>query len=51
MARRVWNMVETNGSVDWNGVAMAAGLFGIADIDGLVMRLQVIKTHLRNKDK
>jgi hypothetical protein len=43
----VWNMLESQGSVDWAGLPMVVGLLGVEDIDGLMMRLKAIKQYLR----
>ena len=40
-------MVEQQGSIDWAGLQLVAGLFGIRDPDALVTRLMAIKTHAR----
>lgn len=42
-------MLERGGGVDWAGLPLVAGLLGINDIDGLVMRLQTIKAHARKE--
>lgn len=32
-----------NNALDWSGLGLAAALFGITDIEGLIRRLMVIK--------
>lgn len=49
-AIRVWNLLERNGGIDWAGLPIVVELLGISDVDGLVTRLQAIKSHTR-KDK
>jgi hypothetical protein len=48
-AIEVWNMCETQGSIDWAGLPMVVGLLGVEDIDGLVLRLKAIKQYLRER--
>lgn len=46
LALRVWNMLANGmGGLDWAGLPLAVAHFGIADVDGLLHRLQVIKSH------
>lgn len=46
LALRVWNMLANGmGGIDWAGLPLAVELFGIADVDVLLHRLQVIKAH------
>lgn len=46
MAIRVWNLLANgHGGIDWSGLPLVTELLGIDDIDGLILRLQVIKTH------
>ena len=46
MAMKVWNFLANGmGGLDWAGLPLAVGMFGIADVDGLLHRLQVIKGH------
>ncbi|MDY0748502.1 hypothetical protein SNE35_28640 [Paucibacter sp. R3-3] len=33
------------GSIDWSGLPLAVAIYGVVDIEGLVMRLQLIKSH------
>ena len=33
------------GGVDWSGLPLIAELYGVSDIEGLLHRLLVIKTH------
>lgn len=33
------------GGIDWAGLPLICGLLGIEDVEGLVMRLGIIKTH------
>lgn len=48
----MWNLLATgDGGIDWAGLPLVAGLMGIDDIDGLLLRLQVIKTYARKKDE
>lgn len=42
-------MLTTGQGIDWSGLPIVVGLMGIADVDGLVTRLQVIKAHTRKE--
>jgi len=37
------------GGIDWSGLPIVAALLEIDDIDGLVRRLHIIKTHKPDK--
>lgn len=51
MAIRVFNALQTDmGGIDWSGLETLVDVYGIADVDGLVERLVVIKTHKPEKD-
>ena len=46
LAMRTWNMLANGmGGLDWAGLPLAVALFGIDDVEGLLYRLQVIKSH------
>lgn len=46
MAIKVWNMLgDGNGGLDYSGLPIVVEWLGITDIDGLLNRLSVIKTH------
>lgn len=46
----MWNLLEQgNGGIDWAGLPLLAGLFGIADVDALIVRLRAIKTFARKE--
>lgn len=46
MAIEVWNaLCDGNGGMDWGGLQLLVELYGIEDVEGLVMRLKVIKAH------
>lgn len=46
LAIRAWNLLaDGNGGVHWQGLEIVACWLGIADIDGLLTRLEAIKTH------
>lgn len=46
----VWNLLEQgSGGIDWAGLPLVAGLFGIADVDGLIVRLRAIKSFARKE--
>lgn len=48
----MWNLLADGmGGVDWAGLPLLAGLLGIDDVDGLVVRLEVIKTHHPETEK
>jgi hypothetical protein len=51
-ALKAWNLLRSgdSSSFDWNGLPLVAGLLGIDDVEGLVTRLQAIKTYARKKD-
>lgn len=34
-----------SGGIDWSGLPLVCSLLGVQDIDGLIHRLTVIKTH------
>lgn len=47
----MWNYLHNGaGGFDWAGLPMVCGLLGIEDIEGLMNRLLVIKTHKPPKD-
>lgn len=51
MAFKVFKLLANGmGGLDWAGLPIVAGLLGIADIDGLIHRLTVIKIHRPNKE-
>lgn len=51
VALKVWNHLHrADGTFDWAGLPLVAGLFGVADVDGLITRLQAIKAYARKKD-
>jgi hypothetical protein len=46
IALRAWNLLANGmGGIDWAGLPMVAALLGVQDVDALVHRLFVIKTH------
>ena len=46
MAIKVWNALSTpQGGIDWAGLELITALLGIEDIEALVNRLLIIKTH------
>ena len=46
LAVRVWNMLANGmGGIDWRALPLPVELFGITDIEGLIHRLLVIKSH------
>jgi hypothetical protein len=52
LAVRCWNLLaRRDGTCEWAGLPLIAGLLGITDIDGLVTRLHTIKTHSSKKDE
>lgn len=52
LAIKVWNDLSNGqGGIDWAGLPLIAGLLGIEDIDGLVMRLRTIKAHANKRDE
>lgn len=38
------------GGLDWQGLPLVCGWLGIADVEGLIQRLELIKTHRKPKD-
>lgn len=43
MAIRIANLLANGtGGFDWAGVELWAGLFGVSDIEGLLLRLEVL---------
>ena len=45
-ALRTWNLLANGtGGIDWSGLPIVAAHLGIADIGGLMDRLEVIKLH------
>lgn len=49
LAVRAWNLLATGmGSFDWAGLPAVCELLGIADVELLIHRLQVIKHHKPN---
>ena len=54
LAIRVYNaLANGSGGLDWAGLPVVCEWMGIEDLDGLMQRLIVIKTHRppeRNKD-
>lgn len=51
LAIAVWNLLENgSGSIDWAGLPYAVALFGIQDIERLLMNLQTIRCHEPQKD-
>lgn len=46
MAVRAWNMLANGmGGIDWSGLPLVCALLGVRDVELLVERLLVIKTH------
>lgn len=46
MAIRVWNLLcDGNGGLDFSGLPLVVEWLGVTDVDGLLHRLAVIKTH------
>ena len=39
------------GGIDWSGLPLIAGLLGVADVEGLVMRIGIIKTYRKPEEK
>ena len=39
------------GGIDWAGLGLVVEHLGIADLDGLIHRLQIIKTHKPDADE
>ena len=47
-AMRIYNMLSNGtGGLDWAGLPYAVGMYGVRDVEGLMHRLVVIKTHRR----
>jgi hypothetical protein len=46
----VWNYLSNGmGGLDWSGLPLVTEYLGITDIEGLMARLIVIKTHRRDE--
>ena len=46
MAVRAWNMLANGmGGIDWSGLPLVCALLSVRDVELLVERLLVIKTH------
>ena len=46
VALQAWNLLATGmGGFDWQGLPLVVALLGVQDIELLLHRLQVIKTH------
>ena len=43
-------MANGMGGLDWSALPLAAEMYGISNIETLVTRLMVIKTHRPNKE-
>lgn len=51
LAVKAWNLVANGmGGIDWAGLPAACAWLGIDDIDSLIARLLVIKTHKAPED-
>jgi hypothetical protein len=51
LAIKAWNYLACGPSaIDWAGVPIVAELLGIEDLEGLLHRLLVIKTHSAHRD-
>jgi hypothetical protein len=52
VAFRVFNLLaDGNGALDWQGLPLICGWLGVQDVEGLMHRLAVIKTHRKQKDE
>jgi len=38
------------GGIDWSGLPLVAGWFGVVDMEGLMHRINIIKLHRAAKD-
>lgn len=38
-------MLRTDGGIDWQGLPLACAYYGVRDVEILIQRLIVIKTH------
>lgn len=46
MAIRAWNLLNNGqGAIDWAGLDLVAALLGVQDIEALINRLLIIKSH------
>lgn len=39
------------GGIDWAGLSLFVGLYGVEDVEGLIDRLLVIKSHTPPKEQ
>lgn len=47
----MWNLLANgSGGLDWAGLPFVAAMLGVDDVEGLMDRLLVIKTHKPPKD-
>lgn len=52
MAFRVFNLLADGmGGLNWQGLPLVAGWLGVQDVDGLMHRLAIIKTHRQQQAK
>ena len=52
IAGRVFSMLSNgHGGIDWPGLPLAVALFGVRDIEALIHRLLVIKTHRPDREQ
>lgn len=50
MAIRVFNFVSNGmGGIDWSGLPYAIALYGVVDVEGLLLRLNIMKCHHPDK--
>lgn len=43
-------LADGNGALDWQGLPLICGWLGVQDVEGLMHRLTVIKTHRKPKE-
>lgn len=52
VAIKAWNLLTNGmGGIDWSGLPYVCALLGIEDVEQLIERLLVIKTHKPDKDE
>ena len=50
MANRVFRLLSNGmGGIDWKGLPLVCGWLGVDDIEGLLIRLEVLKTYRPKK--
>lgn len=52
LAIKAWNLLTNGtGGIDWSGLPYVCEFLGVQDVEELIERLLVIKTHKPNEDE